>query len=275
MKTSFNLTAIAVISATGMLNGIVLPDSSWDLNGDLATLRGTAGALSAVGGWTPTYQNYSGGAGSEVLVFPRFSNTQWLAVDTSNLSANGGGSRVNNYTIMMDVRFDSFTSNGFGYNSLYQTNPSNLGDAMAFVTSIGGIGEAGDYISSVNISVNTWYRLAIVRDLTAGTISYYVDGTIVNSISGGSIPTVDGTYSVQLGVGSILMFADNDGETTSGKLASLAVWDVALDATQVAEFGSASTAAIPEPQAYAFSLGCFTVGFLCLRNLSRRRSVRV
>ena len=245
------------------------PVTVWDLNGDLSTSIGTASALGAVGGWAPTYENFDGSAGNEVMRFSAFESNQWLFADTADMSANGGGAFVNNYTIVMDVKFDDADK----WISLYQTNDVNSNDGDLFIESDGtGIGISGDYGDAPQFDFidDTWYRIGIVNDVSSGDISIYVDGNLVNTVN---VLSVDGRWSLypDTDPSGVLMLADNSGpsETGSGALGSLAFWDSALEASDLAQLGGASAQgiySIPEPT--SLTLIASLLGFAAIR---RRR----
>ncbi len=175
-----------------------------------------------------------------MLNIPAFSPTQWLFADTADLPANGGGSFVNNYSIVMDVKLDSIGS----FQSLYQTNEGNSNDGDSFVDGSGGLGISSDYAGS--LVADTWYRIAIVNDLTGtDNIRYYVNGSLVNSAENLS---VDGRWSIYPDIDSrgVLLFADESNETGSMSIDNIALYDTALSDTDASDLGAAGSP-IPEP----------------------------
>lgn len=251
MMNHSSLMAVACLFGATALSAAVVPSTIWELDGDLSASLGTAADLRADGGWSVSYVGFDGSAGSDALVFPAFSQAQRLFADTADLPANGGGGLVNNYTLMMDVKFTTLNS----YNALYQTNASNTNDGDSFLRS-SGVGISGDYGGS--FSANTWYRLAIVNDLASGDILYYSNGVLVNTVSAGL--GVDGRWSLYPASSSngVFLLSDNNGETGAGHLSSVALWDQALTGAEIAEFGAADAAgigAVPEPSTYAALIG--------------------
>jgi hypothetical protein len=260
MKMNQPLAACsAVLLASGPLfAAVTVPSSVWQLNGNLDTSVGTAAALGNTGGWTPSYQNFDGTPGDQVLVFPEFTSGQGIFVDTLDMPVNGGGAFVNNYSIVMDVKFSS----------TYQANEfpgGNDGDSFIRPTTLGGgLGSVGDYAGI--ILDDTWYRIGIVNDVVARDIRYYVNGTLVNTVD--DVLVLDESWSLfpSTDARGFYLFADDDGETGAGFLGSLAVWDKVLSDSEFTELGSASAIGIiPEPSAALLG----GVGLLAL--MRRRR----
>ena len=85
---------------------------------------------------------------------------------------NGGGSYVNQYTLIMDVMFpDTATAR------LREPLADEHGqlERRRLVREDGaGVGISGTYAGSVTDGV--WHRFALVVDLVAGTFTSYVDG---------------------------------------------------------------------------------------------------
>ena len=250
MNKVFLSLFVAIFVCRAAVADVTAPSTLWNLDGDLSTSIGTAAPLGAVGGWTPTYENFDGTPGNEVMLFPAFSETEWLFADTADMPANGGGAFVNDYTIVMDVKFVDADK----WISLYQTNATNSNDGDLFIESDGtGIGISGDYGDEPQFDFidDTWYRIGIVNDLTAGDIRVYVDGILVNTVS---VLSTDGRWSLypDTDANGVLILADNSGasETGEGALGSLAFWNSALTDADLLELGGASAEgiySIPEP----------------------------
>ena len=156
---------------------------------------------------------------------------------THGLAANGGGSYVNQYTLIMDGMFPSRPT---GWAALWQTNPNNANDGDWFINPSGGLGISGIYGGS--ITDGTWNRIALVVDGVAGTFTSYLNGTAVQQISG---VTSDGRWSLDP---AALLFADENEENNGGYVNSVQLRGNALGAADIAALGGPQAAGIPLPQ---------------------------
>ena len=115
------------------------------------------------------------------------------------LGANGGGAHLNNYTLVMDVRFPELGD----WISLYQTNSCQNGDGSTnplacgndgdwFLRGDGAIGISGNYGGAV--TEDRWHRLALVVNSTTGTYTSYIDGIEVQQNTGAV--STDGRFSI-------------------------------------------------------------------------------
>ncbi len=212
--------------------------AQWDFNGNLASSvggasLGTAAALPAtVAGVTFTNATI-GGQTAKVAAFTRGTFFRL----TNGLAANGGGSYVNQYTLIMDVMFPSRPSD---WTALWQTNPNNANDGDWFIDSSGGLGISGIYGGSV--INNTWNRVALVVDNVAGTFTSYCNGTNVQQTSE---VTLDGRWSLDT---VALLFADESQENAAGYINSVQLRGRAMAAAEIAHLGGAQAAGIPLPQ---------------------------
>lgn len=215
--------------------------SQWDFNGDLA---GTVGQGLTFRGDTAASATFStvtiGGQPARVMRFPAATASQGFVMD-HGLGANGGGTNVNQYTLIMDVMF---ADDGHGkWRGLFQTDPSNSNDGDLFINPNNGIGISGQYQGTVQ--ANTWHRIAFAVDLTQKTLGKYIDGALVNlqtlsDTSGG----VDQRWSLQK---TALLFTDEDGETAPGFVNSVQIVNRRLSDAEVASLGGASASGIRPP----------------------------
>jgi hypothetical protein len=158
---------------------------------------------------------------------------------THGIAANGGGSFVNEYTILWDVMYPAATAGN--WKTFLQTTPTNANDRELFVNPNGTIGVAATGYSANATTADTWYR--VVASVDNGSFyRLYVNG---NEWLNGTIQTVDGRFSLDPVFHAM---ADNDGDDALMNLSNLAIWDSALDANAIVALGGAGRAlAVPEP----------------------------
>src|SRR6185436_5764649 len=102
-----------------------------------------------------------------------FSRGTWFSL-SHGLGANGGGSLLDQYTLIFDVMFPSRPS---GWAVLYQISAANNNDGEWFVNPSQGLGISGNYGGTV--ADGTWNRLALVVNNLTGTFTSYINGTQV------------------------------------------------------------------------------------------------
>jgi len=127
---------------------------------------------------------------------------------------NGGGTNVNQYTLIYDLYFASST-----WRSLLQTDITNATDGELFINPSGGLGISGFYDG--NVTAGGWHRIALAIDLSgpgqAPVLTKFIDGVKVgNQTSGLSVP--DDRFS--LGPFALL-FGDNDGDIADTYISSV------------------------------------------------------
>jgi len=142
------------------------------------------------------------------------------------ISANGGGSKVNEYTLQYDFKI---AANGV-WHSFFQTDVNNSNDGDFFINTSGNMGVAAVGYSAYQINPNEWYRL-IVSVKNGSHFTYYLDGEMVLN---GNVQAVDDRFSLE---NLLLVFADDDGEDSEIYCSELAIWDQALTTDQAAELG--------------------------------------
>jgi hypothetical protein len=145
-----------------------------------------------------------------------------------NIPANGGGSWVNEYSLMIDFKVPSI---GVWY-CFFQTNYQNTNDGEAFINTAGQLGVAATGYSLYTILPNEWYRLIISADLGSG-YKYYLDGQLLQD---GGAQILDGRFSLypQGNQNQVLFFADDNAEDNLIDIAEVRVYDVPLSPTEAA-----------------------------------------
>ncbi len=168
----------------------------------------------------------------KAIVTPRASPLNFLAC-TPNLSANGGGSRVNTYTIMFDIKIPNTGS----WYSLLQTGASaNADDGDLFINTSGKVGIGAIGYSSKSLTPEQWTRIVLVCDNNAlsGSWKIYIDGMLDMDMRA---QAMDGRFSLPTNETPFFFFADDDNENASLSCSAIAVWDRALSNNEINTMG--------------------------------------
>ncbi|MHC1706933.1 MAG: metallophosphoesterase [Bacteroidales bacterium] len=146
-----------------------------------------------------------------------------------NISANGGGLKVNEYSMVIDFRVPLISP----WYCFYQTDASNNNDGELFISPAGKIGRAtnGPGYTDYQVIAGEWYRLVITADL-GNKYRIYLDGVLVKEA--GAL-AVDGDFALypSSAANSFYFFADNDGEDAPIDIAMCAIFEGVLNPAQV------------------------------------------
>ncbi|RYG20313.1 PEP-CTERM sorting domain-containing protein [bacterium] len=264
--------ASAGLASAFDFSGTLNPSFDAGHSGPLAHLNG-GNNPTAVG--SSIFSNETVGAVSkQVLNFAKGDTLFALHGIGSNDAHANGGAYVNNYTILMDVKFDGQSANT--YSSLFNTSATNGNDGDSFLLWSSGnaadVGIQGSYGGSFNPT--DWHRLAIAVDIFPdGTeLSYYVDGTQVHQRIDrpGGQPT-DGRFALysyndnDAASDGVFILGDEDGDNGSGQISMLAFFDSTLTSGEVQALGVAGDA-VPEPA----SMAALGLGALALLRRQRK-----
>jgi len=166
-----------------------------------------------------------------VLNFPKTSNAQGYEIKT------GLSGAISQYTLVYDVLMPAATMGG--YVSFLQTNlnNSNDGDLFGKKSAAGyGIGISGNYQGAA--SLDAWHRVAFTISAStsafgSSTITKYIDGVKVGtqSVGGGT------RYLIEAGNERFFIMADEDNETSAGKLSSVFFANKVLSDSEIAALG--------------------------------------
>lgn len=238
--------ALLGILATASHAGLV---GLWKFDDSSNLGKATVGTDLVIGGVAPSYSASlaDGLSNSLTGVITTASNvsTNYLRA-THGIAANGGGTKVNRYSILVDVF--SPTGSRSSWRTLFQTG---TGDADYFIRNNDDkLGSSDMGYSGTAIQEANWTRLVITVDLTkAGgaaaprMISYLNGGAGLNHTGTVAATGLDQRFAL----GTTLdFFNDNDGDNAPLNVAALAIYDHVLTAAEVTALGTAGTT-IPLP----------------------------
>lgn len=226
------------------------PTGQWDF--DSGDLNATVGApltyadgsggptqLGTAFGTTTTFgiPNINGTV-ANVMQFPAATNGMgYLMPDPA--TANGGGSQVNEWTLIMDVLYPA--ASDAVDRPIIDTDGSIFVAGPDFIISASdglGVAPSGPYYGS--IPPNTWHRIGI--SVTADAVSGYIDGQQVGTGAGAGL---DNRFALSAGLTSLIL-----GSTTNsaalGYVNSIQLRDVALNPGQMLALGGPSASGIPQ-----------------------------
>ncbi len=243
MKSRFFTTVclLAVTAATtsaATLNGLWLFDDSNDLAhatvGNDLTFTGAA-----PGTWSGALLDDQGDALTGVITTPAADPGNQFVV-AHGIAPNGGGSFVNQYSIVVDL-FSPVESRN-SWRTILQTSTANANDGDFFIApDDDAIGVAQIGYSDLAIDETSWSRLVITFDL-GFSIQSYIDGLPFYFHLG---DTLDGRFALDP---TVLIFTDEDGENAPLNVGALAIYDGVLTPDDVFSLGAAgSPIPVPEP----------------------------
>lgn len=171
-------------------------------------------------------------SGDKAITLPTAAPTNYINC-IPNLLANGGGARLNVYTIMFDIKVPSI---GSWYSLLQTGTTATANDGDLFVNTSGKLGVGAVGYSAKSVSPDQWTRIVFVCDnnVTTGVWKIYIDGVLDVNASGQGI---DGRFSLAINTTPFYFFADDDNENTSLTCSSIAIWDRVLSDAEVKTLG--------------------------------------
>ncbi len=117
-----------------------------------------------------------GGSAAKVMEVPGDLSRDIGYVMTHGIAPNGGGTRVNQYTLIMDVLVDT---TGPGAASLWQTSSANNTDDGDLFWQGNNFGQGGNgYNGRGTFTAGAWHRVVAAYDMAANppVVTKYVDG---------------------------------------------------------------------------------------------------
>ncbi len=143
------------------------------------------------------------------------------------LSSSGGGSRVNEFSFIFDIKIPVVSP----WYCLYQTDLTNADDGECFINPSGNIGVGDSRYTDFAIKNNEWYRVGIsVKNSSHYDI--YIDG--VKRLTG-NIGDVNGRFSFD--INGVLIFADDNSEDHELDVADVKLYASALTSQEMRELG--------------------------------------
>lgn len=196
----------------------------WKFDDPMDMLAATVGSpLTLTGSQTSVNGPVDGNLATEIGVGSHL-------VMTHNISPNGGGTLVNEYSLQMDILMPAASL----WHAIYQTSTDNSNDAEMFINTDNLIGAWRFGYSANVVAENTWYRM-IVTAKNGEFFKIYMNGELWVDGTGQDL---DGRDALDA---TFLLFADEDGEDNTMLCSEVAIWDVVLTAEEVASLGDATT----------------------------------
>ncbi len=206
-------------------NPLVLVTGQWDFNGNLAAscgqnlqyFDGTVSSDTTFGTTTSFGIGNIGGQPANVLHFNPSVPAWGGYIMAHGAQPNGGGAKVNQYTLIYDIYYPSGSSGTF--RPFLQTTLNNSDDADLFVNPGNGIGISSTYAG--NVTPDAWHRIAFAFDLSGPgshpVLEKFIDGVKVAEQANG-LSGVDGRFSL---LPTALLLADNDGDNAEAYVSSI------------------------------------------------------
>jgi len=142
------------------------------------------------------------------------------------IEPNAGGSLVNEFTLVMDLKIPS---TGQWY-TMYQSDLTNTNDGEWFINPSGNMGVGATGYTEYSIKRDEWYRLAIsVKN--GQYYNYYVDGQLALSGAPGNI---DDRFAL---ADRVLLFADENREDNPIDVAEIKIFSRALATSEIFNMG--------------------------------------
>jgi hypothetical protein len=154
-------------------------------------------------------------------------------------AANGGGSTVNEWTLIMDVLYPA--ASDAADRPTIDTDGSVFVAGPDFIVSASdglGVPPSGPYYGS--IPPNSWHRIGI--SVTSDAVSGYLDGQQVGAGAGAG---VDGRFGLTADATSLIL-GSTANSAALGYVNSIQVRDVALNPGQMLALGGPSASGIPQ-----------------------------
>jgi hypothetical protein len=271
----YNLKWMGALASTLCFAGTLLAQNvgQWDFNsGDLTQTSGAnLGNLTYIDG--PTGQTASNtvfgtttslgipdinGIPANVMEFPSGSEPMGYYMPTP--PANGGGSLVNEYTVIMDVYYPKggilrplMEMDDGSEDNITALYDIGLQDQIEVTNTAGSVALPSGEFSK--LAPNTWYRLGLVFDWMNGTASVYTNGElagVLNFSPPNDLDNLDSPFALL--ASSVLPIFSSTVTNAMGYVNSVQIRDEVLSAGQMEAIGGPSAPGIPItlPPAHSF-----------------------
>ena len=232
MRIIAGLLLFSAVSIFGQSTNTNFVTGQWDCDsGDLRATFGDAMVFRGDTSGAATFQeSVIAGQRARVLRLEGLTAEQGLIVP-HGIEPNGGGTNVNQYTLIMDVMWPSESDQT--WRAILQSDTNNATDPILFVSSGNQIGINNTYQGE--ILPNTWYRIASVYTLTEtnSTLTNYINGTAVGQEL--AFNSLDSEFSLQ--PLALLFTSPLPGDTAPVLINSIQFRSVAMTFEQVQELG--------------------------------------
>jgi len=185
-----------------------------------------------------------GGQPANVMFVPGGNSTQLGYILRHGIGANGGGTRVNQFTLIYDLYWDS---TGPGFASFVNFDVSNTSDGDFFWRRAdGGFGQGGGgYEGDTVLTGDAWHRVAFAVDMAANppVVTKFLDGV---KHADQLMPNnqLDGPRRT-LPLEGFVLFGDEDGERHPCYVNSIQLREGKLSDAELAALGTPSSLGIP------------------------------
>jgi hypothetical protein len=183
------------------------------------------------------------GVPANVMCVPGGSSTQLGYIMRHGIGANGGGNRVNQYTLIYDLYWLA----GPGFASFINMDLANTSDGdFFFRVNDGGFGQGGGgYEGNTVMMVGRWHRVAFAVDMAVNppVVTKYLDG-VKHADQLAPNNALDGDRR-SLPVDGAVLFGDNDGERHPCYVNSIQIREGKLSDAELAALGAATASGIP------------------------------
>ena len=246
---SWSFTIVLAGASTPLVTG------QWDFRGnlhatvgaDLAYFDGPSGFTASTVRWgtcgsfgIPTIN----GTDTQIMYLPGINNGTYGFFMNPMMQPNGGGQKINQYTIIYDMYYQGSVIPLF---QCQNTNMPNGTDGSLFLQN-GDIGQgSGGYTMNNGTTIGTgWHRVALAVDLSQNLITKWVDGVKAQDwvSSANSLDTARRAWQ-----SLVVLFGDNDGpddHTGSIYLSSIQVRNGRMSDAEMVLLGGPSAGKIPQ-----------------------------